>query len=417
MSEILYRRTITDTWEPKTWNGLTSLYGSDVWTDGTDTYYSNGAGHYVLDKFTNTWSQKTWNGLTSFRGENVWTDGTDIYYSSSSNQYVLDKATSTWSQKTWSGRTSFDGRYIWTDGTDIYYSNSTSQYALDKSTNTWSQKTWNGLTSFYGYNIWTDGTDIYYSTGATDGTRQYKLNKSTGTWEQKTWNGLTDFYGQYVWTDGTSIYYSSSSSSYQYVLDKSTSTWSQKTWNGLTSFNGNNIYIDGTDIYCNDGSSQYKLIAIYEPVTIPESIKVKDRGGIWHPVKGISVRTHGGSGAAEVKLDTQVPCLTANGEVVIMYDSEGNILAHKSDIGNVAALTRFAMYEIRNVYLGETCPFDTSDVNAEQVSSIYVDGDGYLAYNDVDDTEGENPRQMLEWDSLNEATIDFASIAGYPRYS
>ena len=155
----------------------------------------------------------------------------------------------------------------------------------------------------------------------------------------------------------------------------------------------------------------------YEPVTIPESMKVKDSGGIWHPVKGISVRTHGGSGPAEVKLDTEVPCLTANGDVVIMYDSEGNILAHKSDIGNVAAITRFAMYEIRNIYLGETCPFDTSDVNAEQVSRIYIDGDGYLSYNDVDDTEGENPRQILEWNNLNEATIDFASIAGYPRYS
>lgn len=333
MSEILYRRTITDTWEPKTWNGLSSLYGNEVWTDGTDTYYSGGSNHYVLDKLTNTWSQKTWNGLTSFRGENVWTDGTDIYYSSSSNQYVLDKATSTWSQKTWSGRTSFDGRYIWTDGTDVYYS--------------------------------------------------------------------------------------SNANSYQYVLDKSTSTWSQKTWNGFTSFSGDSIYTDGMDIYCNDGSDQYKLIAIYEPVTIPENIKVKDSQGIWHTVKGVSVKTHGGVApvAAAVKLDTKVPCLTANGDVVIMYDSEGNILAHKSDIENVAALTRFAMYEIRNIYIGETCPFDTSDVNAEQVSRIYVDGDGYLSYNDVDDTEGENPRQMLEWNSLNEATMDLASIAGYPRYT
>lgn len=148
---------------------------------------------------------------------------------------------------------------------------------------------------------------------------------------------------------------------------------------------------------------------------------VKDPGheGGWSEVSGVSVRTHGGATpvAAAVKLDTKVPCLTASGDVVIMYDSEGNILAHKSDIENVAALTRFAMYELRNIYIGETCLFDTSDVDAEQVSSIYVDGDGYLAYNDVDDPTGENPRQMLEWDSLNEATIDFASIAGYPRYT
>ena len=151
------------------------------------------------------------------------------------------------------------------------------------------------------------------------------------------------------------------------------------------------------------------------------AIYVKDpsQEGGWSEVSGVSVKTHGGSApvAAAVKLDTKIPCLTANGDVVILYDADGNILAHKSDIGNVAALTRFAMYEIRNIYISETCPFNTSDVNAEQVSSIYIDGDGYLAYNDADDTEGENPRQMLEWNSLNEATIDFASIAGYPRYS
>lgn len=120
---------------------------------------------------------------------------------------------------------------------------------------------------------------------------------------------------------------------------------------------------------------------------------------------------------AAVKLDTQIPCLNASGDVVIMYDSDGNILEHKSDIGSVAALTWFAMYELRNLYLGETCPFNTSDVNAEQVSSIYIDGDGYLAYNDVDDPTGENPRTLLEWNSLSETTIDFASIAGYPRYT
>lgn len=120
---------------------------------------------------------------------------------------------------------------------------------------------------------------------------------------------------------------------------------------------------------------------------------------------------------AAVKLDTQIPCLTANGDVVIMYDSDGNILAHKSDIGNIAALTWFAMYEIKNLYIEETCPFDTDTISTEQVSSIYIDGDGYLAYNDVGDPTGENPRQMLEWNSLNETTLDFSAIAGYPRYS
>ena len=150
-------------WTAKTWTGLTNFIGRDIWTDGTDIYYSNYSVHYVLNKSTSTWTAKTWTGLTSFNGSNIWTDGTDIYYSSSSNQYVLDKATSTWTKKTWSGLTSFDGSYVWTDGTDIYYSSSTTQYVLDKSTSTWTAKTWTGLTSLYGSDIWTDGTDIYYS--------------------------------------------------------------------------------------------------------------------------------------------------------------------------------------------------------------------------------------------------------------
>ena len=128
-----------------------------------------------VPKFGNTWSKKTWSGLTSFFGSSVWTDGTDIYHSYDSSQYVLDKATSTWSQKTWSGLTTdLQGIGVWTDGTDIYYSHSSSryQYVLDKATSTWSKKTWSGLTSFYGSSVWTDGTDIYCSDSS-----QYVLSK------------------------------------------------------------------------------------------------------------------------------------------------------------------------------------------------------------------------------------------------
>ena len=416
MSEQLYRKiVITDTWSQKTWNGFVPDEAHIIWTDGTDIYYSNNNAHYKLDKATSTWSTKTWNGLTRFYGSDIWTDGIDMFISSgSSRQYKLNKATSTWEQKTWNDFTDIYASNIWTDGTDTYYSNGNEQYKLNKATSTWEQFTWNGLTSFNGNRIWTDGTDVYYS----DGSNQQVLNKSTGTWSQKTWNGLTSFSRNFIWTDGTDVYYSSGTD--QYMLDKSTSTWSQKTWNGLTSFSSRDyIWTDGTSVYYSKGSDQYILDIVidYEPVTIPESIKVKDSQGTWHTVKGVSVRTHGVSGAAAVKLDTKVPCFTANGDVVIMYDSDGNILAHKSDIENVAALTRFAMYELRNIYLGETCPFDTDTISAEQVSRIYVDGNGYLAYNDVDDTEGENPRQMLEWNNLNEATIDISSIAGYPRYT
>ena len=69
----------------------------------------------------NTWFEKTWAGLTSFSGSNIWTDGDTIYYSSGTAQYVLNKATSTWTPKTWTGLPNFSGSLIWTDGDNIYY--------------------------------------------------------------------------------------------------------------------------------------------------------------------------------------------------------------------------------------------------------------------------------------------------------
>ena len=131
---------IKNTWVEKTWNGMTSFQGSNIWTDGENIYYSCGSDQYVLDKSTSTWTPKTWNGLTNFNGWYIWTDGDNIYYSfeygSSSNQYVLNKSTSTWTPKTWGGFTSLFGNCIWTDGENIYFSNDSNQYVLNKSTST-----------------------------------------------------------------------------------------------------------------------------------------------------------------------------------------------------------------------------------------------------------------------------------------
>ena len=197
-----------------------------------------------IDGFT-TWTDKTWTGLTSFGGLDIWTDGSDIYYSQGSNQYVLDVSTSTWTAKTWIGLTEFNGRYIWTDGSDIYYSNSSDQYVLDVSTSTWTAKTWTGLTSFRGDDIWTDGTNFYYSSDAD----QYILDTSTSTWTAKTWYGFTSFIGRNVWTDGINMYMSAGSSN-QWFLDVATSTWSTKTWTGdMQDVNGYDVWTDSINIY------------------------------------------------------------------------------------------------------------------------------------------------------------------------
>lgn len=249
------------TWVPKTWSGRTSFSGENIWTDGTNVYYSvYGSTQYVLNRKTSTWETKDWGSKKPYDGDAVWTDGDNIYYSSGYNQYVLDKSTTTWVDKTWSGLTSFNGRYIWTDGDNIYYSWDDNYYVLDKTTSTWVPKTWSGLTSFTGENIWTDGTNVYYSSGA----NQYVLDKSTSTWTTKTWTGLTSFSGSYIWTDETNVYYSTASK--QYVLDKETSTWVRKTWSGLTSFYGTGIWFDGGHIYYSYGSNHYDL---KRPTSIP----------------------------------------------------------------------------------------------------------------------------------------------------
>ena len=246
-----------DAWEAKTWNGLSSLSGVYIWTDGDDIYYSAGTAQYILDKSTSTWIEKIWSGLSNFYANGrIWTDGDNIYYSNGTDQYVLNKSTSTWSAKTWNGLTDFNGGNVWTDGSNIYCSlgtGGTDQYVLNKSTSTWSVKTWSGLSAFSGSRIWTDGDNIYYS----NGTDQYVLNKSTSTWSAKTWNGLTNFSGQEIWTDGNNIYYSYGAD--QYVLNKPTSTWKTKSWDSFSDIIGEAVWTNGDNIYYSVYTGQYAL--------------------------------------------------------------------------------------------------------------------------------------------------------------
>ena len=241
----------TNVWVPKTWNGLSCFYCSNVWTDGGNVYYSGGSNQYILDKTTSTWSTKTWNGLTIIYGKYIWTDGHDVYYSNGSEQYVLDKATSTWNKKTWGGFNNFYGDDIWSDGKDEYYSYGCAQYILCNST--WYVKTWSGLKEFSTGDIWTDGTDIYYSFES----KQYVLDKSTSTWVEKTWKMYSPTYGKYIWTNKGNVYYSNGTA--QYVLDKATSTWNKKQWCGSTRFYGDNVWAEGNNVYYSDNISSYEL--------------------------------------------------------------------------------------------------------------------------------------------------------------
>ena len=140
------------------WTGLTNFYGSEVWSDGTNTYVSDDWGvTYVLDISNFSWTQKTWNGFNEIYGGEVWSDGNNIYYSHGTNQYVLDSRTNTWNPKTWNGVSNFNGYDVWKLGDKFYCSLGQMHYAIDPSTSTVKQ-VYPGL-NFLGRDVWSyDGT-------------------------------------------------------------------------------------------------------------------------------------------------------------------------------------------------------------------------------------------------------------------
>lgn len=114
--------------DTNTWDGLGFDSGTgDLrphWTDGVylyAQYYYNGSwNHYVFNKDTDTWEIKVWNNIPKFfYSDNVWSDGTNIYYSYGKT-YILN--IDTWEEVTWESDVQLYGRNIWTDGKNIYHS-------------------------------------------------------------------------------------------------------------------------------------------------------------------------------------------------------------------------------------------------------------------------------------------------------
>ncbi len=261
----------TSSWYEKTWGGITQIDGYRVWTDGENIYYSNPGQQYQLDTANATWNAKQWKTDHNFQweqiksfdnlyGSSIWTDGENVYYSSSrETQYWLDPNSLIWKKKHWSNLpVDIQSKYIWFSGDVVYYSFGTQQYQLDKISSAWVPQTWNGLTDFSGSYVWTDGKNIYYSCDE----KQYQLNLPEFRWSEKTWSGLTPFWGSDVWTVNGNVYYSDGKQQYQ--LDKDAYAWKEKTWNGLTEFQGSQIWIDDKNIvYCFKGTDQYTLDTIF----------------------------------------------------------------------------------------------------------------------------------------------------------
>ena len=243
-----------------TWNGLTSFDGDDIWTDGTNIYYSNTDDNVNKQYKLNgdTWEVMTWEGYSYVEGHHIWTDGTNIYYSpGGSAQYKLNGTT--WENFVFdtTGELAFViSQYIWTDGTNIYSSSGTSHCVLNGTK--WERMTWTGLTDFDGEYVWTDGINIYYSMGNV----HYKLNGTN--WEPISWSGYPDNYfsGKNIWNDGKDCYIgykNGMSPTVQYRLDGT--TWVSITWDApSTEFGGYYIWKVGNDIYYSYNTTHYKLI-------------------------------------------------------------------------------------------------------------------------------------------------------------
>jgi len=242
----------------------------------------------------NQWIKKEWQGLNEFYGCNVWSDGTNIYYSGVEEiedefdsekvtkivkQYILDG--NTWEEKNWQGFTEFYGSHVWTDGKNMYYSFYENDWYEDihiiehymLKDNKWVKKEWKGLSEFNGYNIWTDGNNIYYSEQDYDEndeiiTKQFVLNGDI--WEEKVWtdaNGksLNDVLNGYnIWVDGEDIYYSNFYHNdnekliYDHYILKD-NKWFKKEWKGSNEFRGENIWSDGNHFYYSFAYEQYVI--------------------------------------------------------------------------------------------------------------------------------------------------------------
>lgn len=164
-----------------------NILGAQVWYNTRTSRYtaSNGAQSFEYDVSNHTWTQVSFTGYSNVTGSNIWSDGTNTYIDASTNHFVQN-GNYTWTSQTWSGvSNSWQGSRVWTDGVDYYYSYNSNQYKLDTSTHTVSSMTWYGLTSFIGQYVWFDGTNYRYDYNGTD----YILNVATHTWSAFSWTG------------------------------------------------------------------------------------------------------------------------------------------------------------------------------------------------------------------------------------
>lgn len=319
--------TSTIGWAPNKPDGFWPTYGDNVWSDGTNTYYSSYSDQYVFNG--ENWEPMSWFGLEDFEGSNIWTFDGDIYLSNWAEAYILIKDEHRWESISWTNRPSDLSAYkIWTDGIKAYYSNRyENHYVLNKEANAWEQISWPGITEgFSAENIWTDGTNTYCTTydNISGGvTLETAMNRTyvlvDGEWQYKAMYGGKLQSAQNVWTDGTNIYYncrvnSGSKDVYlSYILKGD--TWETKNWVGYTPESGNAIWSHANNIYYDDYSGSHYTFGTVEQVTTYTRVD-----GEW--AEGISVL--GGTGDSTNSGVIEVAELPTKGKKTALYLYNGD---------------------------------------------------------------------------------------------
>lgn len=305
-SRQYYLDTSTNTWKAKTWFGLTDFSAEQIWTDGVNTYYSNGNNSWILDYATATWSPVT---FTVPDGEynyilagNIWNDNAGntymtLYASSNPDKVcILDRATRTWIRCPQYGLmpnllpwTDVETGYIFTSLENAFGSNSTWNYVnymFDKDTHTWSEIKLTSSYTIYSNSryMWDDGIHTYYS----HGNSQYQFNYSISQkWQSVTWRGISNPEGYNVWKDEEGHIYYSVGPSGQYILDVTNRQWSQKTWTvegaGVSYIYGEYIWHAYGNVYCSYSNKNFKLNSetdTWESVTF-EGLTQPTAGSVW----------------------------------------------------------------------------------------------------------------------------------------
>ena len=185
-----------------TYSAENIISGRDIWMHPKDTYHTR----IYNNSYSMSWGSWSnfygYSGISNFKGRHVWTDGVNTYYSNGSEQYLLEyvpgggNATAT----TFSGLSSFYGNNVWTDGTDIYYdhyvitTSTTYCYKLDTFTKTWNVNHWvqdDGTALVIdGRNVFTDGTNTYVVTQYGSGHKLYQLTNTYNTSGYRIWKNI-----------------------------------------------------------------------------------------------------------------------------------------------------------------------------------------------------------------------------------